>query len=199
MVTDAVKRIFESNLGGEMNYTELTPLYSTVFGGVLGFESSIDAKESNWLVPSDADNLLVAHAGQTTYASAEDDKRRGNPNSASSGEVTNGYKNVWTFDSTQANGTISTICLTHTDTGDMGTGMESTAFESGVPVSLPCTNLTTKDSICPIGMYDKNECFYMTTDGTTATIHIAPFVLTKFGVVDFPMTVDTDHKNDVLG
>ena len=118
MVTDAVKDIFKSNYFGLLDYNSLMPISDELFGGVLCFRNELTESAKNYYPPTTDDNPVVAHAGQTTYSSASDDQTRGLPNDTSSGYIQNGKKNVWDFASTQGNGTISAIALTHKNTGD---------------------------------------------------------------------------------
>ncbi len=132
LVTNAVKDIFDSNLGGIIDYDNLMPLYQKMFGGVLCFSSALDDTDATaYAIPSASDNAITAHAGQATYADAADDLTRGNPNSTglvlASGSVTQ----VWEWASSQGNGTISAVALCHKDIGDAGaTGRTSNAFQS---------------------------------------------------------------------
>ena len=118
LVTNAVANIYASNFFGAMDYTKVTPL-KDMFGGVLCFEDELTELAANTLPPCEAENKLIAHAGQTAHSSAS--TTRGNPNGTLSGEIQNGkgYKFVWDF-STQVVGTISALALTHKWGGDIG-------------------------------------------------------------------------------
>lgn len=117
MVTNAIRDVFASNYFGLMSYQNLLPIRD-LFGGVLCFRNALTEDADDYYPPLSATNPVTAHAGQTTYASADADTTRGIPNSVESGVVTGGYKFVWDFASTQGNGTISALALTHKDTGD---------------------------------------------------------------------------------
>ena len=119
LVTNALSDLFANNNYGSMNYADLTPLRS-MLGGIMCFEDEITAQANNYLPPSQADNKLIAHAGQTAHSSAS--TKRGNPNGVLSEVIQNGkgYKFVWDFPSSVGNGTISCCCLTSAIGGDVG-------------------------------------------------------------------------------
>lgn len=117
-VTDAIYNIFTSNYFGATEYNDLFPIIKTLLGGVLCFRNQLTAATSNIYPPTHNINPVIAHAGQTNYSQTTDDPTRGTPNATESGEITDGYKLVYDFISTQGNGEISTIALTHADTGD---------------------------------------------------------------------------------
>lgn len=118
MVTDAVARIFASNYCGQINYSSLMPIATKALGGVLCFQEAIPEDVNSIYPPTTDVNPLIAHAGQSTYATAGDDLKRGNPNNVVSGPTASGYSNTWDFAPTQGNGVISAICLTHAEFGD---------------------------------------------------------------------------------
>lgn len=120
MVTNAIRDIFASNYMGKAPYELYMPISTTLMGGVLCFETALTEDADAYYPPANNVSAVTAHAGQTTYASTEADTTRGNPNTSVSGSgvMPHGYKFVWDFASTQGNGTISTVCLTHKDTGD---------------------------------------------------------------------------------
>ena len=120
MQTNAISLIMSTNYYGMVNYEDLRPIAKVLCGGVLAFHQQLEEGASNIYPPTSNVNNCVAHAGQTTYASAIADTTRGLPNDdpTLTGAIANGYKLVWDFPATQGNGTISAIALTHKDTGD---------------------------------------------------------------------------------
>lgn len=122
LVTNAVKDFFSENAFGlfNLNDNNLVPIRN-MFGGVLCFQNSITESASSYDVPSESSNPLIAHAGQTGHNTPS--TKRGNPNGSLSGETQDGkgYKFVWDFSTSQGNGQISTVCLTHKVAGDLGT------------------------------------------------------------------------------
>ena len=147
IVTNAVKDIFAANYFGLVDYSKLMPIATKLFGGILCFEQTQTANASNYYPPLSSDNTIIAHAGQSTYSSAEADLTRGNPNDGESGVVPAsgntplGYKLVWQFDTTQGVGTIRSVSLTHKDFGDWALS-GGTNFN---PVQLLGTSVSSND------------------------------------------------------
>lgn len=117
IVTNAVRNILRDNYHGTLDVSKVEPLRD-LFGGVFCFGSTNTANVDNIIPPNDDDNTLIAHAGQTSHATAS--TLRGNPNGIESGEITGGYKFVWDFSTSQGNGTISSLSLTYKGFGDVG-------------------------------------------------------------------------------
>lgn len=117
LVTGAVATLLAQNNFGAKNYKELLPI-KDLFGGVLCFEQELD--EDATLVPAENENSLIAHAGQTSHSSVS--TTRGNPNGVLSELIQDnkGFKFVWDFSTSQGNGTISALSLTHKWLGDYG-------------------------------------------------------------------------------
>lgn len=118
MVTNAVANIFASNFCGQLEYAQIMPIATKTLGGILCWANPIEENAENIYPPVTSANPLTAHAGQTTYIAASDDSKRGNPNSIVSSRTATGYTNTWDFPSTQGNGLISCVALTHSDFGD---------------------------------------------------------------------------------
>ncbi len=114
-VTEALEKIFGSNIAGQLNYNKLIPIFEKLLGGVVLLNGTVDS-ESIFL-PSADNATLTAHAGQNTTG-FQTDTRKGTPDTEHTGDVPNGYKFTWFWGSSKGNGTISDICLTHVDTGD---------------------------------------------------------------------------------
>lgn len=119
LVTDAIENIYSNNYFGALNLPDITPLRD-MLGGVLCFEDPMMELASNVLPPSEDENKMIANAGQTAHSSAS--TTRGNPNGTLSEEIQNGkgYKFVWDFSTSAANGTINTVCLVNKVGGDVG-------------------------------------------------------------------------------
>lgn len=115
MVTNAVRDIFASNYFGLMNYQNLLPIRD-LFGGVLCFRDALTEDADSYYPPISSANPVTAHAGQGTNITA--DSTRGYANVALSYPVTNGFQFCWEFNTSQGNGKISSLALTHKDTGD---------------------------------------------------------------------------------
>lgn len=124
LVTDAVATIFAKNLWGTKNYEELLPL-TDMFGGVLCFEDELTESATNIWLPSESENKVIAHCGQTAHSSAS--TTRGNYNGTLSkpipeaDDIKTGFRFVYDFPTNVGNGQISSLALTHKWLGDIGT------------------------------------------------------------------------------
>ena len=95
----------------------ILPLSKFGLGGILLYPNAINAEQQM------ADPLYCFDQNPTGYASREpytgEDMRRGNFNAIESGELDSGkgYRFVYDFTTSQANGSISAVCLTSVDGG----------------------------------------------------------------------------------
>ena len=120
MVTNAVNDILGVNPMGVMYKVEgeyddslswnkeLLPICPNMIGGILLFPNSISEQADNLYLSSS--NLPVAYASNDINATAN--AKRGSMNLTESMKLTDGYKFVWEFTSSQGNGTISAVGLT---------------------------------------------------------------------------------------
>jgi hypothetical protein len=120
LITNAYKKYIEDYLnsyplGLQKNprgWLNATPL--DMARGIVLFDSPLP-ENPNVIYPTTQE--CIGHAGGD-YAGA--DIYRGDYNSAESGDITNGYRQVWDFASDKANGTISSVGLTSRRGGDYG-------------------------------------------------------------------------------
>ena len=122
LVTNATSMIMNAVAGGGRYTTgtgndamkNIMPIAEKALGGLLLFNNSFTEQqlvETNILVPTD--NVIIGCADRTMDAT---NKRRGSF-VGDSGRVTNGYKSIWDFGLTQAQGTISALALTSLECG----------------------------------------------------------------------------------
>lgn len=119
LVTEAIADVLNTNLQGTMydnpNFDSvngeawLLPVYSRLTGGVLLYQNEIEEDPSVIYAP--LDNPLVGYASNDVNTT--EDVQRGSRNLTESKAVDGGFKYVWDFATSQANGTISCICLTN--------------------------------------------------------------------------------------
>lgn len=116
MVTDAIADIcaaYAQNGRTVLEDTNLTPLATVGFGGLMIFDNTITANAKNYYFPSEG--KFVACAGN--YVDTES-PLRGSKNAAETGWVdSNTYLHVWDFNTSQANSVIKSLGLTHVDAG----------------------------------------------------------------------------------
>ncbi|WP_010651579.1 hypothetical protein [Oceanobacillus massiliensis] len=123
MVTNAVTQVFDSNIEGMFfnigneggtTWTEnILPIAGYAMGGILLFNDPLVENVNNIYAPTD--NPCIGYANMEVNPNAN--TMRGSLNIAESGKIENGYKYVWDFATSQANGTISAISLTHRNAG----------------------------------------------------------------------------------
>ncbi len=117
LVTDAVATIFRNLFFGNGNLAALTPIRN-LFGGIYCFQNSLEESTSNIRPPSEIENPMIAFAGQESHSTSS--PYRGNPNAIESGKITNGYRFVWDWNTSQGNGTIGALALTLSRFGNTG-------------------------------------------------------------------------------
>ena len=95
---------------------ELTPLSTKGLGGILLWDNTLTEDIDLVDAPMTVNNIGRAGGG---YSGSNE--YRGTLNSLESGVITNGWRNVWDFDTGKCNGqTIKALTLTHRNTGDNG-------------------------------------------------------------------------------
>jgi|GEM_PF-3226683 len=104
-------------------------------------------------LPSTA--TLTAHAGQTAYSG--DVLTRGNPNATESGIITNGYRYVWDWATSQGNGIIKSVCLTHDVNGYNGLYTGETGLYLPTYVASDVANSANWLSQTTVGIYSPEE------------------------------------------
>ena len=133
IVTNAFKYIFGQNICAGANQTfmdNFLPLYKKGIGGIILFDSQIEENP----------NIVVAPntVGCTGYASTDaysgSDLSRGGMNKNETSLIDNGMKFVWDFATSQANGDIACVSLTHEKGGKVGYG--SNTYPSGDGILL---------------------------------------------------------------
>lgn len=125
-ISNAANRPFEYRLRDNMSnggdsyisnfYQSLLPLPTNGLGGILLWESHLDNNPDNVIPPTNIQN--VGYAGN---AYAGTNSRRGSYNQNESGNITNGFRNVWDFGTDKCNNVdINAITLTNKLCGDLG-------------------------------------------------------------------------------
>ena len=133
LVTNAMADFFSHNINGmlftiEGNTNDLNgnmlPLCKNAIGGILLFSDTIEENPNKYYAPSA--NPCVGYASNDVNATTN--VMRGSMNLTETKKLDNGYKFVWDFTTSQANGTISCVALTHkwAGVGYMGDGYNGT-------------------------------------------------------------------------
>ncbi len=132
-VTKAISDFFSHNIegmlynmGGSINDMNgnMIPLCRNAIGGILLFADPIVEDTSTYYAPSA--NPCTGYASNDVNATAN--VMRGSLNLTESTKLENGHKFVWDFATSQANGTISAVALTHkfAGIGFMGDAYDNT-------------------------------------------------------------------------
>jgi hypothetical protein len=132
MVTDALTEIFRP-LGLAKSPAKLlnsfAPYYQNLLGGLLLFDNPIEEKTSNIFAPSDAN--LVGCASYGVQNNTTGTLRGGYNQTESEYNITDRYmKYVYDFATSQANGTIACVCLTHKNAGFTSYGGKDAVMNS---------------------------------------------------------------------
>ena len=119
MITNAVADLFSCNIeallfniGGDggVNWSDYhLPICPNAIGGILLFSETLEEDADNIYPPSD--NECIGYASNNVNSTAN--VKRGSLNLTESGKIDRGYRFVWDFTTSQANGTISAVALTH--------------------------------------------------------------------------------------
>lgn len=119
MVTEALNNFYNCNPMGIFYRLEksssakyfdkfFVPICPNILGGILLFSEPLEERTDNILVGSD--QLPIAYASNN--ANPFEDSRRGSFNLNESMPITDGYRFVWDFSTSQGNGTIASLGLT---------------------------------------------------------------------------------------
>jgi hypothetical protein len=123
MVTKAISQVFGNNIEGMLfcvagsstvSWSDyFLPICPNAIGGILLFQDAITEDENTIYAPSS--NQCIGYASNDVNATAN--VLRGSLNLTESKTTDKGYKFVWDFTTSQGNGTISAVCLTHKQGG----------------------------------------------------------------------------------
>lgn len=119
MVTNALNYFFNANPMGVFHYLKNTstikyfnesfiPICPKILGGILLFSETMQENADNILPNSNIMPMAYASNNTNPY----EDASRGSMNLNESMAVTNGYRFVWDFATSQGNGTIAAVALT---------------------------------------------------------------------------------------
>lgn len=161
MITNAIGQILSVRVGDAVCSTSnFMPLYSKGLGGLLLFPKSLDENSNNIIAP--LDNEPIGYASDDVNSTTN--TRRGSRNLTESLEVVGGFQFVWDFASSQGNGTISALSLTHVDGGknyinSVTTNTTGFQYLSRAGHSNPETNASSPVHAAVELDYD-NSCIY---------------------------------------
>lgn len=112
LVTNALNHLINFDVMGNNNLDAYVfPIAAKALGGIMLFDGDIAEDANNIYFPTSVH--LVGHADRSNGTTP----LRGSFNSLESGVTEDGYRSVWDFGTSQANGNIKSICLTNQTAG----------------------------------------------------------------------------------
>ena len=116
LVTDVLEKILTLNPNGlltNINKDTFYPVVEKIVGGILLFKDKITEDKNTSFVSTS--NECIGYAGQVE--GVQENSLQGSFNKQESKATSNGYKFVWDFGTSKANGKISSVCLTNAKAG----------------------------------------------------------------------------------
>ena len=116
LVTDVLEKILTLNPNGlltNINKDTFYPIVEKIVGGILLFKDKITEDKNTSFVSTS--NECIGYAGQVE--GVQGNPLQGSFNKQESKVTSNGYKFVWDFGTSKANGKISSVCLTNAKAG----------------------------------------------------------------------------------
>lgn len=116
LVTDVLEKILTLNPNGlltNINKDTFYPIVEKIVGGILLFKDKITEDKNTSFVSTS--NECIGYAGQVE--GVQENSLQGSFNKQESKTTSNGYKFVWDFGTSKANGKISSVCLTNAKAG----------------------------------------------------------------------------------
>lgn len=138
MVTNALRDIFRP-LGHCNNcsqmYNNVAPYYQKLLGGILLFDSNIEENADTLFPPASA--KLIGCGAYGLQNNTTGTVRGGYNQTESELNLNSRYmKYVYDFATSQANGTIACVCLTHLNGGFTSYGSDDAVFTSSYPLGI---------------------------------------------------------------
>ena len=126
LVTDVLEKILTLNPNGlltNINKDTFYPIVEKIVGGILLFKDKITEDKNTSFVTTS--NECIGYAGQVE--GVQENPLQGSFNKQESKATSNGYKFVWDFGTSKANGKISSVCLTNAKAGGGYFGTKSSS------------------------------------------------------------------------
>lgn len=180
LVTNAVPDIFGYNPSGLLYpvsgsstvfSTQFFPIANKCYGGILLFEDSLVEDATRYTPP--ANNTIVGYSSNNVNET--DNPKRGSSNLTESSIIENGYKFVWDFSTSQANGVISSLALTHYTAGRSFYGDEYIADSSAILINRLSTTTNLSETAYYTTMVEAdlaNNTFVSIIPNTDKTLDI---------------------------
>lgn len=132
-------------------------------GGLLLFDSQLTEDVDNFIPPAGVSTVgcasHLAYTGTNLMA--------GSYNESESGKIDNGYKHVWDFGTSQANGQIACVCLTTREGGYAAAG--TFPFDSNYVLSISSSKTTKVNNIDQLSIRDGFSQYLVDKNGNFGT------------------------------
>lgn len=205
MVTDAVDKILAMSPWWDENVSAKLPLAQNILGGLYLFDEQLTESRANYHLPGNA--KITGMGGRLTDLT---NPFRGTLDDTVTGPIENGYKNVWKFTESQANGRIASAALT---SKEAGAGMLYNFIGSYNPPRMMETMnrigtygfIAGGSGLVPIMYDEENEEIYYgilsRPSNYVFTIYKRKFPLYSFGVNDGgnPGNIDLVYPATTIG
>ena len=187
IVTNALKYLININVANGQNLNDMVfPIASKALGGIILFDNTLTEDPENYNLPTDGSAHIVGFAGQTVSTSSI---YRGSFNEAESGRTDHGFKSVWYFGTSQANGTIKALARTHAESG-----VDPVFYDllERTIVSRP-DNFTQNDTYWYPLLYDDEYLYLWKHNDSDNTFRIAKIRknMLRMKVADYNELIDT--------
>ena len=144
MITNALTEIFRPlglNKSPGKFMSSYAPYYQKLLGGILLFDHNIEENANNIYPPAEAQ--LIGCGAYGVQNNTTGTSRGGFNQTESELNLTNRYmKYVYDFATSQANGTIACVCLTHLNGGFTSYGSSDAVFTGSYPLGIQLSDAT---------------------------------------------------------
>ena len=144
MITNALQEIFRPlglNKSPGKFLNSYAPYYQKLLGGLLLFDRNIEENPNNLYPPAEAQ--LIGCGAYGVQNNTTGTSRGGYNQTESELNLANRYmKYVYDFATSQANGTISCVCLTHLNGGFTSYGSDDAVYTSSYPLGIQLADST---------------------------------------------------------
>lgn len=189
IVTNNLSEMYKTFLlGNSYRYFDSTdPLYDRGMGGIILFSNQLTEDANKYGMIFNSADDIVGCAGN--FVNTSSDKQIGSRNMNESKNIENGYKYVWDFGTSQANGTISAVGLTNS----IACSKSGLAYATPYPVDYPKNDSSgTYLQVYGLGKYTfSNIVSYNFDNNTFIAVNLVSATEAKFTV--YKVDVNTQY------
>lgn len=167
------------------------PVYDKCMGGIILFGNTLTDNADNVMLPMAEEDDVVGYASNDVNTT--ENKKRGSRNITESEKVSNGYKMVWDFGTSQANGVISAVALTDAY-ACARTGIFSDICNNCDNKRKSFPSNVTPRKIVDYDVYTDKITYLDLSSTSTLTLRIATFNSNKASMEGFNIYEELDSK-----